>query len=93
MNLFFCINRSRNGGEPNSIGAAEARRLGAKDFLLTARDTLGPAQYLILVNYLKALNARTLTIPQLKEGFGSVLQDHPNLLEKFKFYLPKKFRN
>ena len=87
------MSRSRNGGVPNSVGSAEARRLGAKDFLLSTRDTIGPAQYLVLVNHLKALNARTLTIPQLKEGFESVLQEHPILLEKFMAFLPKKFRN
>ena len=85
------MSRSRNGVIPNSFGSAEARRVGAKDFLLSTRDAIGPEQYLILVNYLKALNSRTLTIPQLKEGFESVLHDHPVLLEKFVAFLPKKF--
>ena len=91
----FCdlnTNRSKNVGGPGEIGEVEARRLECKAFLFEVREAVGAEDYLTIVNLLKSLNAKVLTIPQMKEGFTSVLQRHPHLLEKFNSYLPVLFR-
>jgi len=81
------------GGGPNEIGEVEARRLECKNFLFEVRDAVGENQYLILVNLLKSLNSKAITIPQMKEGFSSVLKDHSRLLTQFETYLPEVFRS
>mmetsp|Transcript_14988 Transcript_14988/g.18281 ORF Transcript_14988/g.18281 Transcript_14988/m.18281 type:complete len:739 (+) Transcript_14988:189-2405(+) len=80
---------SKTGGE---IGEVEARRLGCKGFLVEVRDTVGLEKYLVLVKLLQGLNSRVITIPQLKEGFASILHQHPKLSQRFESYLPEKFR-
>jgi hypothetical protein len=85
--------RSRTGGgPPNTIGSTEARRLGAKDFLIALKDTVGIAHYLTLVDHLKSLHLRVITIPQCRETFQFHLKEHPDLLKRFDDYLPEKFR-
>lgn len=83
---------SKNGGVPGEIGELEARRLGCKSFLFEVREAVGPEKYLTLVNLLKSLHARVLTIPQLKEGFAAILENHPKLMSQFDAYLPTSFR-
>jgi len=82
------------GGSSSAVGEAESRRIGAKEFLVAMKDTIGIENYLILVNHLKGLHSRVMTIPQCREGFASVLeQNHPELMKRFDEYLPRKFRN
>ena len=58
-----------------------------------AMDALGPEKYLDLVNLLKALNSRVLTIPDVRDGFAQLLEsDQNDLFERFEKFLPKKFR-
>jgi len=87
-------NWARTGGGPsNSVGSLEGRRLVARDFLVTVKNTVGVEQYLILVNHLKGLHARVLTIPQCREAFALVLKEkHPELMKCFDDYLPQRFR-
>jgi hypothetical protein len=92
--LHFIWNRSRTGGGgPDETGEVEARRLECKRFLFEVREVIGESQYLTLVSILKSLNAKVLTIPKMKEGFTSILKNHPNLLSQFESYLPPAFRN
>jgi hypothetical protein len=84
--------RSRNVGGPGEVGELESRRLECKTFLFEVREAVGVKNYLTVVNLLKSLNAKVLTIPQMKEGFGSILQKHPDLLNKFETYLPTMYR-
>ena len=56
------------------------------------REAVGTEKYLTIVNLLKSLNAKVLSIPHLRDGFKDVLQDHPGLYEKFQTYLPVMFR-
>ncbi len=88
------FNRIRTGGgDSNDVGAIERRRQDASDLLNDAKDALGPEKYLDLVNLLKALNSRVLTIPEVRDGFAQLLEsDRNNLLERFENFLPKQFR-
>ena len=89
----FCVYRSRTGGgSSHAIGSTEARRLGAKDFLIALKDTVGITNYLTLVDHLKSLHLRVITIPQCREVFKSHLKEHPEMLKRFEDYLPVKFR-
>lgn len=84
--------RSRTGGGgAHTIGNVEARRHGAKEFLVKVKDTVGAANYLKLVDHLKGLHGRVITIPQCREAFQSQLHDHPELMNCFDEFLPKKF--
>jgi len=95
--LFTCSShwysyRSRTGGGgAHTIGNAEARRHGAKEFLVKVKDTVGAAKYLKLVDHLKGLHGRVITVPQCREAFQSELHDHPELMSCFDEFLPKKF--
>lgn len=82
------------GGDSNDIGAIESRRQDANDLLNDAKDALGSDKYLDLVNLLKALNSRVLSIPEVRDGFSKLLErDHKSLFERFETFLPKKFRS
>lgn len=90
--LYFYRSKTGGGG-PDEIGEVEARRLECKDFLVEVRETVGPNNYLTIVNLLKSLNAKVLSIPQMKDGFSAILQDYPELLNRFENYLPTRFRS
>jgi hypothetical protein len=82
------------GGDSNDVGAIECRRLDAMELLNDAKDALGPEKYLDLVNLLKALNSRVLTIPEVRDGFSKLLESkHNSLFQRFETFLPKKFRS
>jgi histone deacetylase complex regulatory component SIN3 len=89
------LNRIKTGGgDSNDIGAIESRRQDANDLLNDAKDALGSEKYLDLVNLLKALNSRVLSIPEVRDGFSKLLEsDHNSLFERFETFLPKKFRS
>jgi histone deacetylase complex regulatory component SIN3 len=64
------------------------------ELLNDAKDALGPEKYLDLVNLLKALNSRVLTIPEVRDGFSKLLESkHNSLFQRFETFLPKKFRS
>lgn len=86
------FDRSKNGGVPGEISELEARRIECKSFLFEVREAVGADKYLTLVNLLKSLHAKVLTIPQLKDGFASILADNPKLMDRFESYLPTMFR-
>lgn len=92
--LYFAIcHRSKTGGGgPDEIGAVEQRRMMAKDFLVHVRDTIGLENYLQIVSHLKSFKSRSLSIPHLKDSAADLLKDHPELLEQFLEFLPRKFR-
>jgi len=98
MNNSTSSKKSRNwsvtgGGGPNGIGAAESRRLMAKDFLSFVRDTLGMEKYLTIVHFLKGYQSRVLSIVEVKNGVNDILQNHPELRERFCEFLPRKVRS
>lgn len=89
--------RARNwaktgGGASDTIGATEQRRVSAKDFLTTVRDTIGLDNYVKLAKLLKSYHSRDTSIPSLKDKATALLEDNPDLLERFFEFLPKKFR-
>ena len=73
----------------NAIGSVETMRLGATDFLQVLKDTVGPRDYLTLVDHIKSLYARVITIPQCREVFQFHLSEHPHLMKRFDSFLPK----
>jgi hypothetical protein len=92
--LISSIQRVKTGGgDSDSIGSVEARRLIAKDFLVVLKDTIGAVKYLKLINHLKSLHSKVITIPQCREVFKVELKDHPALMERFDNFLPKEFKD
>lgn len=83
------VKKNRNW---TNFGAAEQRRVLAKEFLVQTRDIVGPERYLLLANNLKLYHEKQLDISQLRENILNVLKDRPELVERFNEFLPKKLR-
>ena len=84
---------SKTLGSPSSIGQVEKRRVMARDLLSVIRDTIGPQNYLKICKLLKANQSRKgSSIPALKDRAEELLGDHPELLDRFIAFLPKKHR-
>ena len=91
---FAWVHRLENGGgEPNAIGNAEARRLEAKDFLASVKETIGPSEYLKLVDHLKGLHSQVITVPECRKAFQDQLKGYPDLMKSFDKFLPQRFTN
>lgn len=80
------------GCRRTNFGAAEQRRVLAKEFLVQTRDIVGPERYLLLANNLKLYHEKQLDISQLRENILKVLKDRPELVERFNEFLPKKLQ-
>jgi len=76
-----------------NAGATEQRRVLAKEFLVHARDCIGPEKYLLIANKLKLYHAKEMSIAMLKENIAQVLKGKPELVERFNDFLPKKLRS
>ena len=65
----------------------------AKSFLIHVRDTIGLENYLQIVNHLKTFRSKSgSSVSNLKESACDLLEGHPDLLEQFLQFLPKKYR-
>ena len=81
------------GASPSSIGQVEKRRILARELLSVIRDTIGATNYLKICKLLKANQMRKGSIPAIKDRAEHLLGDHPELLDRFIAFLPKKHRN
>eukprot|EP00562_Extubocellulus_spinifer_P000605 CAMPEP_0178488820 /NCGR_PEP_ID=MMETSP0696-20121128/10057_1 /TAXON_ID=265572 /ORGANISM="Extubocellulus spinifer, Strain CCMP396" /LENGTH=814 /DNA_ID=CAMNT_0020116601 /DNA_START=367 /DNA_END=2811 /DNA_ORIENTATION=- len=81
------------GASPSSIGQVEKRKIMARELLCVIRDTIGAQNYLKICKLLKANQNRKGSIPSLKGRAEDLLGDHPELLDRFIAFLPKKHRN
>jgi len=71
-------------------GAVEERRVAAKELFLQVQSDLGPVAMNELAAAVKSL--KDGEIEDVKETFVEVLQDQPELLDRFLAFLPKRYR-
>lgn len=89
MLLTVIYYRSKTG-MPDVVGSAEERRVEAKELLLQIQSTMGKEAMAQIATAVK--NLHNTSIGDLKEHALGILQDRPDLFEKFVEFLPRRFR-
>lgn len=78
-------------GSSDVVGSVEERRVAARDLYLEVQSVVGSEKLMLLASAVKSLRKRP--VEDLKETLVETLQDHPDLLERFMAFLPRRFRN
>lgn len=77
-------------GMADVVGAAEGRRVAAKELLLQIQEAMGSETMALIAEAVKTLHG--VSSSDLKERAVGILREQPHLLERFLGFLPKRFR-
>ena len=89
-NVCLSFSRRNKTSASDVIGAVEERRASAKELFLQVQNDLGSDALNELAAAVKSV--RDGEIEDVRDTFVEVLNDHPDLLDRFLAFLPKRYR-